>query len=634
MEEKQQYSYKPLPEPLLITEQQWPEGTFPLAHTRTMTFMQENFIRDCIEGILMQKTTFPVQVLIHDDASTDRTAEIVREYESKYPKLIKAYYQKENSYSKKDKSEMIRLREPFLQWRIGKYEAICEGDDYWTDPLKLQKQVDFLEANNEYVAVAENGIWKDLITNKERLFNKDGEHDLTIEEMIIKRRFPTASVVLRMSAVENLTKEVRVSNDTILWCYLASKGKFRYKTNVSSVYNRGMQGLVQSTEMLKWAGIVEKWNLELIRVFSEKYFDKNIAINNIWTHYWRVFEKSFNKKNFYKSHLALFKCYKYHFRKTLYKHFIFLKEKVKNKIKYFIIRNRNKAKARISSLMKKRYEHPPFYKKTKTSGITSTKRNPLLIVSLTSYPERMKTIHFTLHTLLNQSTKPDKLILWLAKEQFPRREKDVPRRVRRLKRYGLSIEWCSDIRSYKKLIPTLKEYPNDVIVTADDDIYYQKNWLELLYESYLKNKNIIHCHRAHKINLDENKKILPYKNWDKQTTNSDKSFLVFLTGGGGVLFPPHSLHIDVSKKDLFMKLTPDADDIWFWAMAVLNGTKIQIVENNISKVVAINETQDSGLWRSVNISGENDINLKKVLNHYKNLENLLQMNSKNYNLNT
>jgi len=307
----------------------------------------------------------------------------------------------------------------------------------------------------------------------------------------------------------------------------------------------------------------------------------------------------------------------------MYKYIIFLKEKSKYVVKSFLLRSRGRIRKKYSSLLEKRYNHPPFYKRAKTSGITSEKRNPLLIVSLTSYPERMKTIHFTLHTLLNQSIKPDKLILWLAKEQFSRREKDIPRRVRRLKRYGLSIEWCSDIRSYKKLIPTLKEYPDDIIVTADDDIYYPNNWLELLYEPYLKNKNIIHCHRAHKIIFDENKKIIQYKGWEKQTTSRDISFLTFFTGAGGILYPPLSLHTDVIKKDLFMKLTPDADDIWFWAMAVLNKTKIKVIENNISKIAVVNETQDSGLWLSVNASGENDVKLKNIFHYYKELKNIL-----------
>ena len=139
--------YNYLSEPTPITEQKWPDGYAPLVTTRTITFMHEAFIRDCIEGILMQKTTFPVEVVIHDDASTDKTAAIVREYEAKYPRLIKAIYQKENQFSKPGKGTM---REDINKVIRGRYIALCEGDDYWTDPLKLQKQVEFLERNEDY----------------------------------------------------------------------------------------------------------------------------------------------------------------------------------------------------------------------------------------------------------------------------------------------------------------------------------------------------------------------------------------------------------------------------------------------------------------------------------------------------
>ena len=102
-------------------------------------------------------------------------------------------------------------------------------------------------------------------------------------------------------------------------------------------------------------------------------------------------------------------------------------------------------------------------------GITRELRNPKLIVSLTSFPQRMYDVHYCLYSLLTQQLKPDKLILWLAESQFPNKEKDIPQKVLSLKENGLEIRWCEDMGAYKKLLPSLKEYPDDIIVTADDD---------------------------------------------------------------------------------------------------------------------------------------------------------------------
>lgn len=118
----------------------------PIVSIACTTFNQRKFIKDTLEGFFIQKTTFPVEIIIHDDASTDGTDEIIKEYENRYPEIIKAIYQTENQYSKR-----INIAKEFVYPRIrSKYVAICEGDDYWTDPLKLEKQVSFLEQNEDY----------------------------------------------------------------------------------------------------------------------------------------------------------------------------------------------------------------------------------------------------------------------------------------------------------------------------------------------------------------------------------------------------------------------------------------------------------------------------------------------------
>ena len=114
---------------------------------RCFAYNHERFIRQCLDGFVMQKTDFRFEAIVHDDASTDNTAAIIREYAEKYPDIIKPIYETENQYSKHDGS-LTRIMNAHTR---GKYVAMCEGDDYWTDPYKLQKQVDFLESHPDYV---------------------------------------------------------------------------------------------------------------------------------------------------------------------------------------------------------------------------------------------------------------------------------------------------------------------------------------------------------------------------------------------------------------------------------------------------------------------------------------------------
>ena len=121
----------------------------PLVAIHCLVYNHESYLRDCFEGFVMQQTKFPFVAIVHDDASTDNSAAIIREYEEKYPDIIKPIYETENQYSKRDGS-LTHIMNVAIDATGAKYVAMCEGDDYWTDRLKLQKQVDFMESHLEY----------------------------------------------------------------------------------------------------------------------------------------------------------------------------------------------------------------------------------------------------------------------------------------------------------------------------------------------------------------------------------------------------------------------------------------------------------------------------------------------------
>ncbi len=271
----------------------------------------------------------------------------------------------------------------------------------------------------------------------------------------------------------------------------------------------------------------------------------------------------------------------------------------------------------------------------KSFGINvGAKRKPRIIVSLTSFPDRMYDIHYCLYSLLNQSLKPDILVLWLGIEQFPNKEKDLPKSVLKLVKNGLAIKWCKDIKSYKKLIPALSEFPNDIIVTADDDIYYPNYWLKTLYDAYINNKTMIHCMRAHRVSFDKLGNILPYNSWEHQIQKVQPSFNNFFTGVGGVLYPPHSLSSEVMNEKVFKTLAPNADDVWFWAMAIKNGTKINVVNSDF-KSVCINPERELGISGEFTLGqlnvqeGGNDPQLVAVIKEF-NLLPIISFNSGEY----
>lgn len=208
-----------------------------------ITYNQEKYIAQAIESFLMQETDFAFEILIHDDCSTDNTVPIVKAYEKKYPNIIKVIYEKENQYSKGRQVSEINCANA-----RGKYIAVCEGDDYWTSPYKLQKQVDFMEKHPEYSLCTHatkrvNELGEDL---KRDVRPNIGNKEFTIEEMLPKdgSLFATNSMLYRRNIREQLPDFYYNApiGDYPLTIALALKGKVFYMDEAMSAYRIGAQG--------------------------------------------------------------------------------------------------------------------------------------------------------------------------------------------------------------------------------------------------------------------------------------------------------------------------------------------------------------------------------------------------------
>jgi len=232
-------------QPMKIAEQTWPEGTVPIVSICCTTYNHEKFIRKCLDGFLMQETTFPVEVLINDDASTDRTADIIREYENNYPHIIRPIYQVENQYSKGKKPN------PSFNYprSNGKYIALCEGDDYWIHPQKLLKQIYFLEANDDYSICFHNAKILNNGNLVDNYLKKIGPDTTNITDLAKDNYIYTASSLVRNYYSKGLPgyfESCQVGDYPFL-LFAAQTGKIKFIDECMSVY-RIHEGGVWSTK--------------------------------------------------------------------------------------------------------------------------------------------------------------------------------------------------------------------------------------------------------------------------------------------------------------------------------------------------------------------------------------------------
>lgn len=253
---------------------------------------------------------------------------------------------------------------------------------------------------------------------------------------------------------------------------------------------------------------------------------------------------------------------------------------------------------------------------SRRSGVTSRKRRQKIIVSLTTYPKRIGTIWLTIETLLRQSMKPDEVILWLADTQFPNGLADLPEKLLRLRERGLTIRFCEDLRSHKKYFHALVEYPHDLVVLADDDMFYPRDTIRKLMEMHRKWPEDICCMTAQVIEPDLHTLPSRWRNprLDEHTLQHSARIQAFT--GSGTLIPPQALHADAFDRDRIRALCLHADDLWVTFMALRKGTKITTSRNWRPFPISIYGTAEGSLYY-INAEGnQNDVQWKNLLDNY------------------
>ena len=192
------------------------------------------------------------------------------------------------------------------------------------------------------------------------------------------------------------------------------------------------------------------------------------------------------------------------------------------------------------------------------------------IISLTTIPSRLPIVDITIRSLLLQSINAEKIVLWLNTDL----KNQIPHRLSELIGSRFDIQYRKGTSSHRKLVFALVEYPNHVVITADDDLMYPTNWLDRLWQDHLTYPNDIVGHECRTITYYSNGKVQPYREW-KTCKPGESTRNTLAIGYGGTLYPANALHVDTVNEEQYLKLAPKADDLWFKAMALRNHTNVR-----------------------------------------------------------
>lgn len=582
----------------------------------------EKYLKKCLDTVINQ-TLKEIEIICVDDGSSDNSLTILNEYQKSDSRII---------IFKQENRGPGETRNFALNNAHGEYVFFLDSDD-WIEVDALEKLYGNAIDNDSELVLFDSIEHLPNNHDKERVFHilekfKDNIFDYTMVKRLVLNSFfvPWSKLYKTSFILENNIRyppfplfvdvSFHVANTSLAKriSYLPEKLYHYNKLNESSVQNTKIK-MKRSKVIFDVINHVENFlnehnlfkDLELnfleFKILQSKILFENID-NDSKDEFYQILRENYLSTNSNPELLSKlpFELYSFFIHVITFENY-----QQYNVVKHY--------KNNVNELFCDYADKKELDLKLNEFNDIGISDDGDIIVSVTSYPERIKEVKYTIYSILTQNLKPKKVVLWLADEEFPNKENDLEKDLLNLKNNGLEIKWCDNLKSFKKLIPSLKGYPNDIIVTADDDVFYPKNWLESLYNAYLNNQNSLICMRCREIKVINNA-LDKYETWNLTQGFRQPSYLNFMTGIGGVLYPPNALNSEVLNYDLAKELCPSADDLWFWAMAVSDRTKIVKVDGQ--KPISLNISRD------LKLTNQNRLFDSNINKNDKQIENVLK----------
>lgn len=534
----------------------------------------DKYVEECINSLVGQ-TQKNIEILCIDDKSTDQSLNILNKF-AKIDSRIHVYSHSKNMGAG-------GARNTGLEYARGKYIWFIDADDF-IDKDAVETLLGYLKQHDDKI---------DLLGFNADAFTMDGEQYIKSDGGIV-RNWPQNEIIRVPKDFKRIPNSIEGSSVT----YIAKRklvNKYRFREKVA--FEDADYSFKLYTSQANF--FIIDYTPYHRRITSCSTTGLGAMGTNVNCIYGRILAANAILNYINENNICLEFAMKWYIKWTKWAIELYLQDEEIQDIKINQIIQLLQKKLQLFSLTEIMNNRSIFL--------------PEIIVSLTTIPSRVNNVHLVIESLLRQTMQADKILLYIAPEQI--NEKELPKELIGLKKINpkFDIIFCEDIKPHKKYFFAMKENPEAIIITVDDDVIYNNALVKELILSYIKFPDSVSCMRGHIIKMYDEETVAPYKKWQREKKIIEEpSLLVLPTGVGGVLYPPHCMSkmlFDIHKiKDVALF----TDDLWLKWMQLKMSTKCVLIKERVD-LCYIKDSQNEALWIE-NIENKNNIAIRAILN--------------------